>query len=105
MIEPSNAVVDGERDRSGRFAPGNKVGRGNPMAARVAKLRCAMLEAVSDDDMTAIIRKLVELAREGDVQAAKEVLMRTLGKPQEIDLVERLEALEGLLAAVRSHAS
>lgn len=73
------------------------------MASRVAKLRCAMLEAVTPEDMTAIIRKLVELAREGDVQAAKEVLSRTLGKPQEIDLVERLEALEGLMGTLESH--
>ena len=98
MIEPTTTAVD--RDRNGRFTPGNKAGRGNPMASRVAKLRCAMLEAVTPEDMSAIIRKLVELARDGDVQAAKEVLSRTLGKPQEIDLVERLEALEGVIEVV-----
>jgi hypothetical protein len=86
------------RDSSGRFAKGNSGGPGNPLGHRVAALRRALLEAVSEKDLRAIIAKLVEQAKAGDIQAAKEVLMRTLGKPVETDLIERLEHLEELLA-------
>ena len=60
----------------------------------MARLRAAMLAAVSEQDMTAIIAKLVQLAKDGDVRAIKELLDRTLGKPVEADLLERLSALE-----------
>ena len=85
------------RDTTGRFLPGNPGGPGNPHAKRVAALRAAMLEAVSDEDMRTIVGKLVALARSGNVPAAKEVLDRCLGKVQEADLLERLESLEGVL--------
>ena len=42
----------------------------------------------------AIVAKLVDLAKQGDIPAAKEVLTRTLGKPHEHDLLERIELLE-----------
>jgi class 3 adenylate cyclase len=48
-------------------------------------------------DLREIARKLVELAKAGDVAAAKVVLDRTLGPPVEWDLLERLERLESLL--------
>ena len=81
----------------GRFKPGNKGGPGNPHAKRVARLRSALLKAVSPADMQAIVAKLVTDAKAGSVPAAKEVLERTLGKPFEADLLERLEHLEALL--------
>ena len=40
--------VDGGRDRSGRFAPGNRGGPGNPLGGKIAKLRAALVEAVTD---------------------------------------------------------
>ncbi len=57
-----------------------------------------MLAAVSDKEMKAIVKKLVELAKRGNVPAAKEVLDRCLGRPVEADLLERLEELEELLS-------
>ncbi|MBL8964282.1 MAG: hypothetical protein JNK70_09440, partial [Phycisphaerae bacterium] len=84
-----NGVPDGsrsDRDGRGRFAAGNRGGPGNPLAPQVAKLRAAMIGAVSPKDMRAITDKLVELARAGNVAAIKEVFERTLGKPQEADL-------------------
>ena len=86
------------RDGRGRFAPGWKGGPGNPYAAQVARLRAEMLNAVTPDDMRAIVSRLVELAKGGDVRAIKEVLDRTLGRPQETDFIERLEAIETALA-------
>lgn len=44
--------------------------------------------------MRAIITGLIELAKEGNIAAIKEVFERTLGKPIEADLLERFEAIE-----------
>ena len=93
----TNAPSPNGRDGRGRFAPGWKGGPGNPHAAQVARLRAEMLDAVTPDDMRAIVSRLVELARGSDVRAIKEVLDRTLGRPQEPDFIERLEALEALI--------
>ncbi|MFO0846448.1 MAG: hypothetical protein U0797_29445 [Gemmataceae bacterium] len=69
------------RDSNGRFAKGNAGGPGNPFARRVAQMRSLALEKVTDDDLAAILKKMVELAKEGDIPAAKLVLQYTLGKP------------------------
>ena len=82
------------RDSDGRFGTGNRGGPGNPHAAQVSRLRSAMLAEVRPEDMRKIIRRLIELAKEGNVQAIREVLLRTVGKPVEHDLLDRLEALE-----------
>lgn len=42
-----NAPTANGRDGSGRFAPGNTGGPGNPHAASVARLRTTMLGAVA----------------------------------------------------------
>ena len=80
MIEtPSTNVVNGH-DTTGRFAAGNTLGRGNPHAAQVARLRSAMLSAVTEDDVKAGVGKLVLLAKGGDVAAIKLLFDRVLGK-------------------------
>ena len=53
---------------------------GNPHAKRVAWLREALLEAVSEDDLRAIARTLVKKAKGGDLPAIKELLNRVIGK-------------------------
>ena len=71
-----------DRDESGRFAPGNKGGPGNPQVAKVQQYRKAIWEAVSTDDVKAVIRAMVDKAiDEGDVAAAKVVLERCAGQP------------------------
>jgi hypothetical protein len=52
------------------------------------------MAAVTPEDIQEIALTLVEAAKDGDLGAAKEVLLRTLGRPQEADLLERLERLE-----------
>ena len=85
MIEtPSTNVVVGH-DTNGRFAAGNSLGRGNPHAAQVARLRSAMLSAVTEDDVKAVVGKLVLLAKDGDVSAIKLLLDRVLGKVVAVD--------------------
>ena len=91
--------ANGGRDPKGRFAKGNPGGPGNPDAAKVARLRTALLEAVSAGDVKAIIKSLVKQAKHGDVAAAKVTLDRLLGPPLPLDFQERLARLEEILAA------
>ena len=85
------------RNGHGRFTKGNRGGPGNPNAKQVARLRNEMLNAVSPEDMRAVVDKLIEKAKAGDTQSIKELFVRTLGKPTEPDLLERLERLEKML--------
>lgn len=72
--------ANGIHTSGGKFAAGNPGGPGNPHAGQVARLRSAMLEAVTLDDMRAVARKLVEMALQGDLKAVDLLLTRTLGK-------------------------
>lgn len=91
-----------ERDDRGRFAQGNRAaaGRRSNHAERVAELRQAAIDAVSTEDMRALICKLRDLALGGNVPAAREVLDRVLGRPVEADLLERLDELEAIAESV-----
>ena len=60
----------------------------------MSQLRSAFLDAVTVEEMKAVVDKLLEQAKAGDIQAAKDVLLRTLGRPTETDFLERLERLE-----------
>lgn len=80
MPTPSTNGANG-RDANGRFTKGNAGGPGNPHARRSAELRQAMLEAVSPDDIAEIMQRLVQMAKEGDVAAIREVLNRVVGRP------------------------
>ena len=87
------------RDSSGRFMAGNSYarGHGNPHAARVNELRKSILATVSPGDVADVMRALLVEARSGNVLACREILDRTVGKPLETDLVERLDQLEQIL--------
>jgi len=85
------------RDALGKFARGNKCARGNPFAKRVAALRAALLQAITPADVRAIIRKLIKQAKTGDLAAAKEVFDRAVGRPVELDFLEKIENLERAL--------
>src|SRR5205807_7236579 len=82
------------RDGKGRFARGNKGGPGNPFNRRVAALRQLLFERVSDDALAAIVDKLVLMAQERDVAAARLVLSYTVGKPTEAVDPDRLDVQE-----------
>ena len=68
------------RLNNGRFGIGNHGGPGNPFASQVGKLRSVLLETVTPEDMKAVVVKLVELAKGGDLAAAKIIIDRTCGK-------------------------
>jgi len=80
MEQNPSTIAPNGRDHRGKFAPGNPGGPGNPHVRKVAKLRRAMLAAVSTDDIKAVVAKLVEKALDGDVVAIRELLDRCIGK-------------------------
>jgi hypothetical protein len=69
------------RDSNGRFTKGNAGGPGNPYNRRVAELRRALMSVVSDEDICAIGRVLLEKAKSGDLAAIKLLFTYLLGKP------------------------
>jgi hypothetical protein len=69
------------RDAGGRFAEGNPGGPGNPYPRRVAALRRALLDSVTEDDIKAIAKAVIEEAKDGNIAAAKIIFQYTLGKP------------------------
>lgn len=68
-----------DRDNQGRFLPGNTYAKGNPFHKQVAQLRSVLYDAVSEEDMRKVIRKLVSMAIDGDTAAIKLLLDRCLG--------------------------
>lgn len=71
------------RRNDGTFAAGNPGGPGNPHVQKVAKLRSAMLQCVTEKSMRNVIRKLIDMAEGGDLKAIELLLNRTVGKPQD----------------------
>jgi hypothetical protein len=82
MDAPSPDTPHG-RDALGRFTPGHKGGPGNPFARRSAAIRSAFLNAISQQDLQAIVRTLVEKAKAGDLVAAKLILLWAIGRPDD----------------------
>lgn len=72
---------NGRDPMTGYFAPGNKLAKGNPNARRMHELRKSVLEAGSPEDIQAVIRKMAEMGRGGDVMAARCYLEYVVGKP------------------------
>ncbi|MBX3323467.1 MAG: hypothetical protein KF757_10790 [Phycisphaeraceae bacterium] len=87
----------GGRDARGRFASGNRFAIGNPQAARVGRLRSAMIESVTIKDMGEVVATVIERAKAGDMAAAKLLLDRVLGPVVAIDVLARIEALEAAM--------
>jgi hypothetical protein len=53
----------------------------NPFARHVAALRCALLAALTPQDLEAVAQGLLRQAREGNVAAARLLLSYRLGRP------------------------
>ena len=98
---PSTTGSNG-RGAGGRFVAGNRFARGNPHARRVALLRATLLKTVTPKDLRDVVMAVLKEAKEGDIAAAKELFLRLLGPPEELDLIERLDALEARLGAAQS---
>jgi hypothetical protein len=76
----------------GRFAPGNKLSRGNPIHRKMHIMRRALLEAADTKSVKAVFTKLFDLALGGDVMVIRLYLEYCCGKPHqiiELDFTER----------------
>ncbi len=84
MDKPISDGSNGTPGRSslGQFLPGNQAaaGHSSPHAAKVQTWRTALSETVTENDLRAVIAKLVEKARAGERWAVRELLDRCLGK-------------------------
>jgi hypothetical protein len=78
--QPWEGTATGRADR-GLFARGNQISRGHQGNRRMSELRQSILSAASEDDVQAIIRKMAEMGRTGDVMAARVFLEYVVGKP------------------------
>ncbi len=94
--EPSKPLVDGStgRDAGGKFTAGNRLGRGNPHARKVAVLRTAFLNALTEEKLTKMVARLIEMASHGNINAAKLVLAYTIGQPAPAVDPDRLDLEE-----------
>lgn len=72
MTGPASKIAGKTRGRP--FAPGNKLGRGRPAGSR--NKATVALDAIMAEDGEAVVRKLVDAAKGGDMQAARLVLER-----------------------------
>ena len=71
-------------DNKGRFTAGNKCSRGR----KVTELRRALLDAVTPEDIKAIVAAVVEKAKQGDLQAISLLLDRCVGRPMSVQEFE-----------------
>src|SRR5580658_5195624 len=71
------------RDENGRFKKGNRGGPGNPFARQTAKLRQALVNAITEEDMQIALNALRENVKQGDVAAIKLLFSYAAGKPAE----------------------
>ena len=77
--KPSKNGANG-RGADGKFTKGNPGGPGNPFAKQVADTRAALYAAVTEEDIKAVVAKMVRQARAGDAAARKEMFDRLWGK-------------------------
>ncbi len=83
--QPSNAGSNG-RDKKGLFAQGNKIGKGNPTARKMCLMRSEALKIVKRSDARRLVKKLLAMAGDGDMDAMKIILDRIMGKAIDLPL-------------------
>ena len=85
---------DGRDPETGQFLRGHKfaVG-GDPTAAAASKLRQALLDAVTEEDVREVWRALTDAAKGGDVAAIKVWLDRLYGRAVQPVVAELLDHL------------
>ena len=83
-----NPSKNGNQTANGRFAKGNKAGRGRPSGSR--NKATLMAQALLDGEAEELVRKCVELAKGGDTTALRLCLERLLPprkeRPVDVDV-------------------
>jgi hypothetical protein len=100
---PSANGHDGRGPR-GRFGPGNKFGHGNPFNRQLAKIRTALVNALNAGEMKRLVRLLLTMGEQGNLDALRLLLSYTVGPPlrQSVD-PDRCDLHE--LALLQEHPS
>jgi hypothetical protein len=98
---PAEAITSA-RDPKGRWKQGNKAGRGNPLAKQVQLIRTALVNAITPADIQAVIKRLLQQAKDGDVASAKIIFDRAVGPAAALDQDLRLTELEDRVLSLRS---
>jgi hypothetical protein len=88
------APPDSGRGSDGKFVKGNRRGPGNPFARKIAAMRRAFFDAVTEEDLAAIARAMIEKAKQGGGAAARLVAQYTMGRPAEAVDPDRLDEME-----------
>lgn len=83
VAEDNPEKADGRDPKTGRFLKGNRGGPGNPDVRIIAEHRKALREAISREDLIDVLHKLRDLAKDGDVAAARVLFERCYGRPRE----------------------
>ena len=92
MDEQPSLPASNGRTSKGTFAPGNKLGKGNPWGRHANQLRSLLFGAVTPEDFLEIVQMLIKKAKEGDLPSIKEFLDRLIGKaPSSLDVPEEGE--------------
>jgi hypothetical protein len=89
-----------ERGNNGRFLPGSKPLPTAILASKkAAKHRAVLLASVTAEDVQEVTLALIQKAKSGHLPAIVEFFNRTVGKPLEADVLERLSLLEATVRA------
>ena len=81
-------------DARGRFTVGNLGGPGNPFNRQIAALRKEIVNCCTPERLRRIAVKMMDLAEEGDIAAAKLILTFAIGKPQPMPNPDRMDIEE-----------
>ena len=108
---PNGEQMAAGRGPGGRFAKGWKGGPGNPHAAEVGKHRARLFKAARAKDVQTALATIREIMTSADgkdtdrLTAARMMLDRLIGPAIELDILERLEALEAAILKEEDHGN
>ena len=86
VCQGSGDLLEPGRRTDGTFAPGNKFGLGNQggrrtMTAHMNRFLDVLVEQVTDGDLLAITRKVIDQAKKGQPEARRFLYEYVVGKP------------------------
>jgi hypothetical protein len=91
------------RHPSGKFAPGNKVGRGRPVGSR--NQATIALQELLDDAGKSLTRHCIEMARAGDQVALRLVMERLIPPRKDRPVSLRLPKIDGAAGVSKATAA
>src|SRR5262245_1129637 len=100
-FDRSKPVANGDHGPDGRFRANNRAACGRSHGRRGLALKDALLDEVTPQTLRAVAKKLVSMAKAGNIEATKVLFTWVLGKPaeqpQSVELADlRPEGYSGL---------